>query len=327
MPFSDYFVDQNAINNGPWATRAWTLQEQFLATRILYFTERFFYMECLDTIEVEPGMPADTEGRIKRSARPWATESDPESNGMESTEERLHKLYNSWRYTVQRYTTRDISFASDRSQAIAGLAARMLRELGDRDEYMYGLFTGDIVNGLLWEPRQSDEKISRQVDDQIPSWSWLSHPRNVSYSQSFQSLIPMVTHMPEPMGSPVPKLLRMSGLVVSAADILSSSQGGAFQQGLIDQGIYATPSTEFEADYTVSEQDVIGLTAVAIARYEDDGDKDPLPILYGLLLQRLDHTSNAGLPIYRRFGTFEIEGDWKGTIFNDESKRQTFMLA
>lgn len=307
--------------DGPWATRAWTLQEQCLATRTLSFTERVFYIGCLETIAVEPGMTTEWSNYIPHSFRPWADREHIVASGrsfvesnQESTQDRLHRLYTLWLHTVSRYTARNISLESDRSQAIEGLAMRMLAELGNDDEYIDGLFRGDVVSGIMWKvPVPVKTMLTRKIDSQIPSWSWLSYPGKVDRGPRFQSLVPMINNVWVSSASPM--LVRMTGHVVLAAELIDiTNKAGKFFETLVKRRCYRVGGADFVLDYAAMEQDMVDLAAILIGYVRNDGFPCKFTSVYGLLLQRIED-SNTGHSTYRRCGTFKIQDRWTNTVF------------
>jgi hypothetical protein len=87
-------------------------------------------------------------------------------------------MYKDWYSFVEQYTTRKISYESDRIIAISGLANRLARELG-ADRYLNGLYLHDLARGILWTPDSQYQPMSRTTG--LPSWSWASYPAAVLY--------------------------------------------------------------------------------------------------------------------------------------------------
>lgn len=57
--------------------------------------------------------------------------------------------YRRWYSVVANYSRRQLTFPSDVLSALAGLAIVFQHRLGDR--YLAGLFSGDILRGMLWQ--------------------------------------------------------------------------------------------------------------------------------------------------------------------------------
>ena len=77
-------------------------------------------------------------------------------------------MMNLWPSIVEEFTKRELSMVDDRPLAISGLAKEYGRLIGD--EYLAGLWAGNLVNGLLWR-RKAAFRGPRQ---RSPSWSWTS---------------------------------------------------------------------------------------------------------------------------------------------------------
>lgn len=139
----------------PLLSRGWVLQERILSRRVLHFTAEELAFECV-------------------TARCCECERDPhEMPGFKSTMSQAVEtddrdgLYLKWRALVERYTTLDLTFETDRLPAIAGLAEKFERRLNDR--YFYGTWAGNLLESLNW---LSFIPIRRDRRPATPSWSW-----------------------------------------------------------------------------------------------------------------------------------------------------------
>ena len=81
-------------------------------------------------------------------------------------------LYRKWALIVRDFTNRHLTFASDCLPALAGIANEFAILFGDN--YVYGLWSGDLHRGVLFQ--QIGKDISRNVPtwQESPSWSWVS---------------------------------------------------------------------------------------------------------------------------------------------------------
>ncbi|QGI65142.1 hypothetical protein CEK26_009095 [Fusarium fujikuroi] len=82
----------------------------------------------------------------------------------------LKQPWSPWMHYVQEYSSKGLSFATDRLVAVHGLGTR-LATLGG-DEYFGGIFGGHISWGLIWQADPEDD--ARKKLDCFPSWSWTS---------------------------------------------------------------------------------------------------------------------------------------------------------
>ena len=91
----------------------------------------------------------------------------------------LRWLYSKWRQMVLSYTTRKLTDPNDLLPAISGIAKYFA--LKTNDEYHAGLWQGDLVEGLLWCPRNgfgsADDLLRKPASLSYicPTWSWAQH--------------------------------------------------------------------------------------------------------------------------------------------------------
>jgi hypothetical protein len=90
------------------------------------------------------------------------------------------EFHNSWFELVQQYSTRQLTFGTDKAMAMAGIASCIQQNTGLN--YAAGLWTEMLPFNLLWiAPNNPGSRPVRSV----PSWSWtsvdgkISHPLNV----------------------------------------------------------------------------------------------------------------------------------------------------
>jgi hypothetical protein len=89
-----------------------------------------------------------------------------------------------WHNIVEEFTSRAISYESDRLPAISGLAG--LTQAGLHDEYICSIWRKDLVRGLLWNvPRSTTHSLLnrslRHEKYYAPSWTWASITGALSY--------------------------------------------------------------------------------------------------------------------------------------------------
>lgn len=199
-----------SVEDTIWNTRGWTLQERHLSRRILHFTQSQIFWEC------RRGFASECGQRIKRlpvsmvrvyGANDSSSESDyesslddnperspddsvqglslsPTSTGSsagDTTDQYTIKLrasfYNWWFQVLADYTTRNLTFSSDKFAAISGLAKELntafLNETGVEDIYVAGIWLGALRECLLWMPEWPiDVQRDSPHMDRAPSWSW-----------------------------------------------------------------------------------------------------------------------------------------------------------
>lgn len=175
-----------ALQKSKLESRAWCMQERILAPAILHVGPQQCFWECCSCIASETD-PSNTILDSPSIAASWIP-----SNSTRDV------LFGLWYSLVTRYSTRDLTEPSDRLPAIAGLADKIKKELGNSSRYVSGLWVDDIATGLLWQrplrrdatpmpsrdnflPKSQFDQASRLRYDFAPSWSWASVRGAVAY--------------------------------------------------------------------------------------------------------------------------------------------------
>lgn len=87
--------------------------------------------------------------------------------------------YLDWYTTVEDYTGRSITAASDRLPALIGLA-RVTAQLS-KDQYLAGLWKSSLIEGLIWCGSQGAETLEYPGEYIAPSWSCASVAGSVRF--------------------------------------------------------------------------------------------------------------------------------------------------
>jgi hypothetical protein len=157
----DYFSE--VLRDQPLSTRAWTLQERLLPPRNLHFTKTELYWECNQYIASET-----FPGGIPRALLKADTfQKKPLDETM-------------WSWIVEEYTSRFLSYNSDKAVAISNIAQEIHKKR--EDKYVAGMWHTDLAIQLCWF-------IDDTTQDRFPlyiapTWSWLSTLGRVSYPRS-----------------------------------------------------------------------------------------------------------------------------------------------
>ena len=184
---------QDVVNIfSPLNQRGWTLQEKFLAPRIIHFLRDQMYWECGseqrwegylyhpdDSSELSKKVVQDYFGIIEDDVLRHKTKEGPYQTPADV---RLHK----WHDCVAHYTSRSLTHNSDKLAAMAGLAERFAHpSLGD---YLAGHWEYDFFSSLAWirqtmnlssmcsEGFKAMKSDVMRIDStyRAPSWSWSS---------------------------------------------------------------------------------------------------------------------------------------------------------
>ncbi|KAL2116285.1 hypothetical protein VTJ04DRAFT_8452 [Mycothermus thermophilus] len=164
----------------PVAKRGWTLQEERLSPRVVYWTAQRWYWSCAECQVVEGKEPQP----VSQAADGDPPRSCPQRFLELSRTGDENQLHEEWLDIVEAYTPRDLVASQDRFLAIAGLAVRFYNAKAAHggslvtEEYLAGLWRDDFARHLAWsvttavDPRHSLQHIA-------PSWSWASLPLQV----------------------------------------------------------------------------------------------------------------------------------------------------
>lgn len=160
-------------------TRAWTLQEERLSTRMLYVCGERMYWSCTVSQHVETG----PNGGLPRFSGPdrFAWMRHPQSFLQTCRMQDVAALHEQWLELIQAYVKRDMFKSSDRFRAIMGLAVLYLGPYTNEDEevreqkYLAGLWRDTFAQDLSWSV-QAPGAPERRLDSVAPTWSWASIP-------------------------------------------------------------------------------------------------------------------------------------------------------
>jgi hypothetical protein len=151
---------------GPLEERAWVWQERRLSVRTINFTTQEVHWCCraISTCEC-----AGENALVK---------SHP---GLE----KLSCIKNDWRWdVVSSFSTRALTYATDRLPALSGYASRFQVRSGS--EYAAGLWLSNIPKCLAWYRRNLCDcncspgpRLGAALNNAVPSWSWASVKREV----------------------------------------------------------------------------------------------------------------------------------------------------
>ncbi|KAI1188897.1 heterokaryon incompatibility protein-domain-containing protein [Nemania serpens] len=174
-----------------YSTRAWTLQEEMLSPRILYWAPQRMYWSCATRAFTESSSfpsPSSASSSQQRGQR-LATGEEAPSTDTITTQSFLRAsfggadLHPYWKDVAEDYTKRSLANPEDRFPALSGLAARY--QSGGNDKYLAGLWQQTIAEDLAWrvEAPVPRDRLGERVRG-IPSWSWASLPICISVKMS-----------------------------------------------------------------------------------------------------------------------------------------------
>lgn len=170
----------NSIHPEPLFQRAWTLQEELLSKRIIYFGDRQLRWQCA-SLQATEDTVLDPIPQFQGENKPLKTLqalSQP-SSAVQDLDWRIQ-----WMRTVENYMARKLTFESDRLAALRGLTDYFQQAL--QDEPVLGLWRKHFIHGLMWKARHLPWRMCKlRETPKWPSWSWLSIDGNIDYQTPF----------------------------------------------------------------------------------------------------------------------------------------------
>ncbi|KAK0099560.1 hypothetical protein ONS95_013543 [Cadophora gregata] len=182
----------------PLDARAWALQERFLSSRLLDFGTYQTKWICQlkgDRILTDGyrSFMSDEEETLDRLSHSALTLLKGQPPIKRVTAYGIPNFFSSdpyrmWQMLVDLYSSRQLTFHSDRLPAISGLAIRFADLLGD--EYFAGLWKSRLPYELVWYNRRraivnlDNFKNTAVLGMKGPSWSWSSISCSITFPDS-----------------------------------------------------------------------------------------------------------------------------------------------
>ncbi|KAF2650016.1 HET-domain-containing protein, partial [Lophiostoma macrostomum CBS 122681] len=145
-----------AVDRSELTRRGWVLQERYLSSRTLHFTETSIFLE--DGSSSFPSLLA---------ADPFDSRLSPFNIGT-----RMHnqKYDFAWFKLLERYSATKLTYESDKLPAISGLVKLLQQDIQGR--FVMGVWDTMFHKGLLWAAHLYP--LMRPRHRRAPSWSWVS---------------------------------------------------------------------------------------------------------------------------------------------------------
>jgi hypothetical protein len=152
------------IRESPLVSRAWVFQEQYLSRKILHMADSQFWWKCREKLACEThpaGFPD-----------PFGSLISPEISADSRNSVRSELLRDmNWYKLGEEYTYCNLTFATDKLVAFAGVAQNKRREFGG-DQYVAGMWRSQMPLALCW--KRDDRRCYRTKEYTAPTWSWAS---------------------------------------------------------------------------------------------------------------------------------------------------------
>ncbi|KIL92445.1 hypothetical protein FAVG1_04856 [Fusarium avenaceum] len=176
---------RDLIAKAPLSSRGWCFQESVLSRRLLFYGVKQIYWECskgfqsaneIPGTHMFPGSGAGV-GTFSEFLR-----FDINTKSVLCSQETRTKLLWNYYSAVSSYTRRKLTFNTDKLPAFSGLAQRLNPLIGG--DYVAGLWTADLAQGLLWAIFQGGSSIEHVKPYRAPSWSWASRNGAIYFRRS-----------------------------------------------------------------------------------------------------------------------------------------------
>ena len=192
----------DATSGTPIYNRGWCFQEKQLASRCLVFCDDEVVWECRSCCKCECGGEQEhlSDGNAVNAQtsdfspvvamRPYRKRLFPfaEHEPFQLDETLRYfadaeAAYSFWKTAVANYSSRALTFQTDRLPAISAIASVVAE--ATEDHYLAGLWRGKLLAGLGWVAKKSaqdDPRGPRPYQEYIaPTWSWASLPIGACY--------------------------------------------------------------------------------------------------------------------------------------------------
>ncbi|KIW79827.1 hypothetical protein Z517_06442 [Fonsecaea pedrosoi CBS 271.37] len=182
----NYDMSLNQVRaTAPLSKRAWTLQEERLSPRLLYYCGQRVYWSCVE----KQGTEIDIRSAGKHDGGGVTLfEEEDGFEQMSVAQGERARLHQEWSDVIEAYCPREITKTTDRFPAISGLAAQYLSTyVTPNQEYLAGLWRDTFPEDLAWSVRTAGDPRKALVDI-APSWSWACLPvgTHISTKQNFK---------------------------------------------------------------------------------------------------------------------------------------------
>jgi hypothetical protein len=180
------YVEYRCHESFPLVKRAWAFQERLLSPRVVHFGLAEIFFECKECYSCE-------------CRRVYIPEVSYTMKGIEKKE------YKAWETICEEYSRMALTFPEkDTLPALAGLARRFASP--SRGRYVAGVWEGEIFSNLMWYESSPDDEEPKPIsqDRRIPSWSWASNRRNISFRNPIQKCLAVLHGIDFALAGPDP---------------------------------------------------------------------------------------------------------------------------
>lgn len=194
-PVLAYLIQSSdSLTTEPLSERGWCLQERLLSTRVPEYRRNQVRFLCPSTGDHDASKadgwvndwPAGNGGDISFF---MCSVSFVPATLLGWSITKLADFRRLWYSIVEAYTRRHLTFPSDRTLAISGIAqqiASMNKSMSD-DRYIAGHWLSEFPQDLLWSYSCPDWTSNQRATRRKPTWAWTSIDTEVSWPQQFHA--------------------------------------------------------------------------------------------------------------------------------------------
>ncbi|PQE04516.1 heterokaryon incompatibility protein [Rutstroemia sp. NJR-2017a BVV2] len=209
--FHDWLAP-NLPAEAPLFFRAWCYQERLISPRVVYFTRQEVLWECFTNVACECSrtitsfdvdnpktnyiaaflddehdeLRADVMARTKQTAFNLGAPSGTQTRDLDQHKARHNYRIKEWHNIIEQYSELQITNILDRLPAL-GAVAKNFQQVRKGERYLAGLWSGSLIDDLLWFPT---EAVRHRLKTWVaPSWSWASISGCIQYYEPLQDYV------------------------------------------------------------------------------------------------------------------------------------------
>ncbi|KAI0376800.1 heterokaryon incompatibility protein-domain-containing protein [Hypomontagnella monticulosa] len=155
--------------------RAWVFQERLLSPRVLNFGNGGIAWECWEKVALEHNnlLPNESISHEENESLRKFRDTKIFSRWLENLSQKIaefpesrigltQEAYRRWQDAIEIYSRTSLTFPKDKLIALSGLASLVQKSI--KDEYLAGLWRGNLPNDLLWTVKLGESSIRGQIE-------------------------------------------------------------------------------------------------------------------------------------------------------------------
>jgi Heterokaryon incompatibility protein (HET) len=160
----------HTMEDTPWYTRAWIVQERILSRRVIYYTKRKMFWECQMSEDEENLFDGDQISSMRTQLMSHLDELRAGQDQPSAVE--IFEIAQAWNIYIEQYSSSQIKFEKDKLIAFQGVCDRVGTRLNQ--QISAGILLDGAGYNLLWHAQEASML-------HVPSWSWAAIRGKVSF--------------------------------------------------------------------------------------------------------------------------------------------------